>query len=218
MITSLTRDDIGRFIEEDSWMARARVIERIAADYVDGALDAAGRDNAEEFFRLALYDGEPLVRRVMAETLKHATTLPRDIVLGLAQDVADVAAPFLAASPLLRDEDLLDIVAGGATVQRLAVAARRRLSSRVSDALTRYADPVLLNRLLANDDAAITETTLHAILNRAPDDDGDYQEAIARRRVLPVSVVGRLAAQYRRCSDAAEASSLLLFAAPHASG
>lgn len=214
---ALARDDLGRFIEEDSWMARARMVEAIATRYLEGALGVAERDIAEELFRLTLFDGEKLVRRVMAEALKHAAELPRDIVLGLAQDVADVATPFLAASPLLGDEDLLDVVVGGATAQRLAVAARRRLSARVAEALSRYADPVLLGRLLANDDAAITEAMLHTILNRAPDASGLY-EAVARRRVLPVSIAGRLAGTGRRRGDTAEASPRLLLAVPGAAG
>ena len=88
---------------------------------------SAERRAAHDLFRIALYDGETVVRRVLAESLKHARDLPRDIVRRLAQDVPEVSAPFLAASPLLGDEDLMPIAKCGATAQRTAIAGRPRL-------------------------------------------------------------------------------------------
>lgn len=215
-MTALARDSIAQFIEEGSWTARAKMVERIATRYVEGGLGEVERCTAEDLFRLALYDGEALVRRVLAETLKHATEMPRDIVLALAHDVVDVAAPFLAASPLLEDDELMPIVAGGSSAHRLAVTARRPLSSRIADALGHCGDPTVLRRLLANDEAAISEATLHAILSRAADPLA-FADAIARRRVLPVSIISRLAGHlpHRRRGDGAERP-LLRLAGPNA--
>jgi uncharacterized protein (DUF2336 family) len=121
---ALTRETIAQFTEEASWTARAKAIERVATRYIEGSLNEAERQTAFEVFRAALYDGEPLVRRVLAESVKRATDLPRDVVLGLARDVPEVAAPFLAATPLLDDEDLGNIARDGSTAHRLAIACR----------------------------------------------------------------------------------------------
>jgi uncharacterized protein (DUF2336 family) len=128
------RDIIQDFAQEQSWTERAKIVEQTATLYVEGVLDEE-RATALDLFRLALYDGEPLVRRVFAETIKHARELPRDIVRTLAQDIPEVSAPFLAVSPLIGDDELLAIAQGGASVQRAAIARRHELSQRVLRAL-----------------------------------------------------------------------------------
>lgn len=206
-MSSSTRESLARFVEEDSWTARAKLIERVAARHADGVQDDAEQALAEELFRLALYDGEPLVRRVLAETLKHARNLPPDIVRALAHDRVEVSLPFLAGSPLLGDDVLIELVAGGTCAHAKAVASRRPVSPRLAEAIVRCADSAALRCLLANEEAALSEQSLNAILDHVTDP--SMVEAIARRRVLPVGIVGRLAAVYRRRSDAADGLTLL---------
>src|SRR5487761_1096370 len=134
-MVGLSREFVIQFAQEQSWTARAKSIEKIATDYVEGTFDPAERETALDLFRLALYDAEPLVRRVLAETIKHARDLPRDVVRMLVQDIPEVSAPFLAASPLLGDDELLSIAKAGASVQRAAIACRPRLSERVANVL-----------------------------------------------------------------------------------
>src|SRR5579872_4785097 len=100
-MVALTRDVVVQFAEEQSWTGRAKITERVATRFVEGSPSLSEYQVAIDLFRLALYDGEPLVRRVLAESIKHARNLPRDIVRALVQDVPEVSAPFLAASPLL---------------------------------------------------------------------------------------------------------------------
>jgi len=134
-MVALTREFVIQFAQEQSWTVRAKTVEKVATLYVAGEVDGAARQAALDLFRLAVFDSEPLVRRVLAESIKHARELPRDIVRTLAQDSPEVSAPFLAASPLLGDDELLSIVRGGATVQRAAIACRTSLSARVANVL-----------------------------------------------------------------------------------
>jgi len=130
-----TREFVIQFAQEQSWTVRAKTVERVATLYVEGAFEDASLQAALDLFHLAIYDSEPLVRRVLAESIKHARALPRDIVRTIAQDIPEVSAPFLAASPLLGDDELLSIARGGATVQRAAIACRPSLSARVANVL-----------------------------------------------------------------------------------
>ena len=132
-MVTLTPEYALQFAQEQSWTARAKIIERVASSFSQGGYAPAERLAALDLIRIALYDAEPLVRRVLAESLKHANDLPRDVVRRLAQDIPEVSAPFLAASPLLGDDDLLALARGGATVQRAAIACRQRLSPRVAN-------------------------------------------------------------------------------------
>ncbi len=186
-----TREIIAELIEEGSWTARAKSLERLATRFAEGGLEEAEWHAITDAFRIALYDAEPVVRRVLAESVKSAFDLPRDVLLALAHDIAAVAAPVLEHSRLLTEEDLLPIVLNGSTAHRLAVAGRRLISERVGEALVRFDERAVIHRLLANEGAAITEATLHRLLDRFPDQPA-IAESIGKRRLVPVSVGARI--------------------------
>lgn len=177
-------------LDETNWTARAKCAERVSALYCQNILDGAGRSVAEETFRLLSVDGEVLVRRLLAECLKRAPHLPRDIALALATDRADVAVPFVEASPALADHDLLAILRDHPGPHRLAIAVRGQVSAQVSDAVCRCDDPAAIYALLGNQEAVLSLATLHRLLDRSPE--RPILEAIARRRLLPISVAERL--------------------------
>src|SRR5690348_8709047 len=101
-MTTLTREVIAELVEEPSWTARAKSVERLARRFTEGELGVAERQAAVEAFRVVLYDGEPLVRLVLAESLKTAD-VPRDLLLALARDAATIATPVLEQSRSLGD-------------------------------------------------------------------------------------------------------------------
>jgi uncharacterized protein (DUF2336 family) len=186
-----TREIIADLIEQASWTARAKSLERLATRFAEGALEEAEWHAVTDAFRIALYDAEPLVRRVLAESVKTARDLPRDVLLALARDIAAVAAPVLEHSRLLSEDELLPIVLDGSTAHRFAMAGRRLISGRVADTLAKFGERTVIQRLVANEGAAITEATLHRLLDQFPDLPA-IAEAIGRRRLLPVSIGGRL--------------------------
>jgi len=178
-------------LDNPSWIRRAMLIERVAESYADGRFTLAQRRVAEDLFRTAIYDGEALVRSVLADALKRLATVPRDIVLTLARDEAQVARPVLTCSPLLNESDLLEFVRTGSRSHRLAVAERECLSCAIAEALYDAHDAIVVRRLLVNDGAALAEGLLHAILDTLGGAPG-IVEAMVRRRMLPVSILERL--------------------------
>jgi uncharacterized protein (DUF2336 family) len=177
-------------LDEANWTARAKCAERVAALYCQGRLDAVERDLAEETFRLLCYDGEIVVRRLLAECLKRVPSLPRDIALPLATDKSEIAVPFIEDSPSLADADLLVILRDHPGPHRTAIAARQRLSESVSDALCRYGDTMTTTMVLDNHGATIAPATLHWLLDKQPE--RPVLEAIGRRRRLPLIAGERL--------------------------
>jgi uncharacterized protein (DUF2336 family) len=134
-LEKLPSQDLLRSLDGSSLTVRAKQAERLAALYCRGALDAVERSVAEEAFRLLSYDSEIIVRRLLAECLKEAQALPRDIALALATDKAEIAVPFIEGSPALGEHDLLAILRDHPGPHRLAIARRSGLPRRVSDAL-----------------------------------------------------------------------------------
>ncbi len=165
-IDELSREALPLSLEETNWTARAKSAERLIALYCQDTLDAAERRLAEETFRLLCYDGEILVRRLLAECLKREPHLPRDIALALANDKSDVAVPFIEESPTLGDRDLLAILRDHPGPHRLAIARRATITAALSDALCRCGDPAIIFALLANHGAALSPATLHWLLDR----------------------------------------------------
>jgi uncharacterized protein (DUF2336 family) len=179
-------------MENPSWVRRAMLVEQVATRYRIGDFTPAQRRVAEDIFRIALYDAESLVRCVLADSLKRHADVPADILRTLAQDEAQVARPVLQHSPALTDDDLARIAREFGRSHRLAIADRSTLSSRVAETLYGARDPIVLRRLLANDGASLPEGMLHAILAGFGSVTG-IVETMARRRLLPLSVLDRLA-------------------------
>jgi uncharacterized protein (DUF2336 family) len=190
-MSGATREVIIQLIEETSWTERAKLVERLGTRFSAGSLVASEWHAITDAFRVALFDSEPLVRRVLAESVKLANDLPRDILLSLARDTAAVAIPVLEHSAGLSDLDLLPLVERGAPAHRFAIAGRRQISARLAGALSTTSERPVLLRLLSNDGAALSEAILHELLDRFADHP-EIAETIGRRRLLPVSVGARL--------------------------
>jgi uncharacterized protein (DUF2336 family) len=186
-----TREIIADLIEQASWTARAKLVERLGTRFSEGGLEEAEWHAVTDAFRVALYDAEPLVRRVLAESVKRAPDLPPDVLLALARDIAAVAAPVLEHSRQLGEDEILPIALNGSTAHRFAIAARPLISGHISETLIKFGERTVIQRLIANDGATISEMTLHRLLDKFQDVPA-IGEAIGRRRLLPVSVGGRL--------------------------
>jgi uncharacterized protein (DUF2336 family) len=134
------------------------------------------------------------VRSVISEALKHMPEAPGGIVRRLARDTASsVASPLLEHSPLLTDEDLVDIIAQSPAKGSLSAIARRgSVTGVVADAIANSDDAQAIATLLANPKAQIREQTLDQIIERAPEHE-PWHAPLVRRPSLPLRAIRRLA-------------------------
>lgn len=116
-------------------------------------------------------DQIPKVRQIIAETLKDLADAPPEVIGRLARDAEiAVAAPVLQYSPVLSDDDLLDIIATSPIPGALsAISRRREVASSVADAIAASNDVAAIADLLANPLAQIREETLDHLADRATD-------------------------------------------------
>lgn len=135
------------------------------------------------------------VRQAIAETLKSIALAPAGIVRLLAQDgEIGVAGPVLRLSPLLSDEDLLDIISRAPIPGALAAIARRPVvGAAVADAIGASSDVDAVAALLANPSAQIREETLDRLVDRAPGV-AAWHQPLVERPVLSPSIVRKLSA------------------------
>jgi len=152
------------------------------------------RDMAIEVMERLARDSLPRVRAILAEEIKSSTSVPAHIVKLLAQDLEIVVcAPVLEYSPLLSDEDLIEIIASARVEGSLAAIARRSaVREKVTDAIVASLDVSAIAALLANSSAQIREAALDRVVEHAEAIEAWHQPVVVRAD-LSVRAVRRIA-------------------------
>ena len=179
--------------DEDVRCELARKIGRLVPG-LDETEATRVRDLAIEVMERLAQDSLPRVRSILAEEIRSSSKVPAYIVKQLANDIElIVSAPILEYSPLLGDDDLIEIVAGAHVEGRLAaIAKRERVSERVSDALIASFDVSAIAALLANPNAQIRESALDRIVENAAEVEAWHQPVVMRAD-LSLRAVRRIA-------------------------
>ena len=109
-----------------------------------------------EIFLFLARQAERDIRKALAERLAHADWAPPALVNVLALDEIEIAAPILASSPVLQDDDLLKILIEASLDHQVAVARRPQISGRIADAVIERGIPAVLTALATNRTAQIS--------------------------------------------------------------
>ncbi len=152
------------------------------------------RELAIEVMERLANDSLPRVRAILAEEIKSARNVPAHIVRRLAHDLElIVSAPILEYSPLLSDDDLVEIIAGARVEGKLSAIARRAsVGAAVSDAVVASLDVSAVAALLTNPNAQIREDTLDRIIENAAEVEA-WHLPVVLRADLSVRAVRRIA-------------------------
>lgn len=139
-------------------------------------------------------DQEVAVRAMLAEEIKHHACVPKRVAKKLAEDAEhSVCLPIIEYSPVLDDNDLIELVAAARASSVLtAVARRKKLSGNVSDAVAARLDITAISALLANTDASIRTKTLDRIISQAADV-AEWHGPLVVRAELSRGAIRRLA-------------------------
>lgn len=128
------------------------------------------QDRIVELLERLATDELPRVRAIVAAEIAGCPTVPASLARRLARDAEiAVCGPVLEYSPLLSDEDLVEIIATSEAHGAAAAIARRAVVSQtVSDAVVSSRDEEAVHELLSNGGARIREETMERIITRAP--------------------------------------------------
>lgn len=184
----LAKDDDAA-VRSDLASKIARVAPELSADEQDKAHRAT-----YEALELLAKDQISKVREILAEALKDVIDAPPDVIMTLAVDTEiAVSGPVLEFSPVLTDDDLLEIIQRGTAKGGLnAISKRAGVSENVSDAVVVADDVTAIADLLSNDSAQIRESTLDELIERAPEIDLWHAPLVGRPK-LPDGAAKRLA-------------------------
>ena len=158
---NLAAMDVKRLMDEPSAKVRGMLAAKVALDYRDGHFSSSESSIAIDIFRILIRDTERQVRQSLSQQLAHCSEVPRDIILKLAHDEADVAVHVLEYSSVLSESDLLAVVKSTREVMKLrAIARRDRVPEPVSSTLLDTGDEFVLKDLFRNKGAILSESRL----------------------------------------------------------
>jgi hypothetical protein len=101
-------------------------------------------------FLSLVVEAEREIRKRLADKLSTADWAPPALINVLALDDIEIARPVIAASPLLKDHDLVRLLVEATIEHQIEVARRPRLSQSVVSAILHQAEPEVLTALAGN--------------------------------------------------------------------
>ncbi|MGO4623529.1 DUF2336 domain-containing protein [Ensifer sp. 2YAB10] len=155
-----------RWVETARTGERTRAASALGRAYIDAEMNGLDRRAAEMAMTFLLDDPSPKVRRALADVLCGCSSVPRAIILGLAEDQPEIAYVVISRSPVLTDEDLVDLAARGTLETRALIAARSFVSRAVCAALAEIGGEEEVLILLENTGANLSRRSLKRIAER----------------------------------------------------
>jgi len=149
---------------------------------------------AMEVLEVLAHDELPDVRAIISNEIKQLKNVPRKIIMDLARDLESaVSAPILEYSPLLNEQELVQIIASGIQGNALiAVARRHGIGNAVSQAIATTQDASGLTELLQNQTSEISEKTM-AVIGMSAENIPEMHRPLVERSNLSVNTIKRIA-------------------------
>lgn len=184
----LTEEDIKNLIKSP-FETRMDITKKVASYYGAGGFDKDQMKIAEDIFRALVKDTEVEIRKTLSQAIKSSDSIPKDVVVELAKDVNEVSLPVLEFSEVLSDTDLVEIITTSENItKQQSISKRKTVSETVSEALIEKGDAHVVDTLLQNKGAAVSEKGLTKIVKDFSNKES-VMEHLVNRENLPVNVV-----------------------------
>lgn len=140
-----------------------RLLMGVAGLYESAGAHGGAPEALADIFIALTRSAEREIRQVLAQRLARVEWAPAALVRMLAADEIEIARPVIAASPLLLDDDLLQLLADRSIEHQIQVALRPNIGAAVARAIIAGGDPAVMTALVTNRSAQI-ETAAFADL------------------------------------------------------
>lgn len=177
--------DLIALAREDSSDKRRELLREITDCFFARAPEPAELPLYDDVLSRLTAEMEAGVRAELGIRFADSAEAPRGLIRRLAGDEElEVAAPVLSRSPVLTDEDLLEVVRTKGQGHLQAVSVRPTVSEAVSEVIVERGDDTTLGVLLENDGARLSRTASETAVERAKQNPA-LHEAVVNRRQLP---------------------------------
>lgn len=172
---------------EEGHLDKITLAQQVGAFLVSGKGDQE-RSVVENLARVLANDVSIIVRQTLAEEVRACTILPRDVAERIAKDVEQVSAPFLEATQVFAERELVRLIPDLAEHARAAIARRKDVPETVSKALVQWGGDRSVSDLLNNDGARIAEEDYSVVVERFSERP-DVMDLLAARPDLATTLV-----------------------------
>ena len=188
MLTNIT--DLAR---EKSSDKRRELLGRVADLFFDGAENHTEQGTLifRDIVLKMLNDVNLAGRAEFAERIAFEERLPNEIALEMARDDVSVAGPMLQHSPVLTDEDFVQLSQTLPETHLESIAQREYLSGTVTDALIENGSRAVWHKVTQNRGAEITTKGFDTLVSNA-DGDTILQANLSARPDITEDVAKRL--------------------------
>jgi hypothetical protein len=170
---------------------RDNVVKYIAIFYKDGKFQGDQLNLVEKLFK-NVSEGEPErnVKKSLAEQLKDCEEpAPRDVIMLLSDDEADVAAPILSDYKHFSTDEVKELIDKSDNTKRSFIAKRKDLKEPMTAVLIETDSAEVVSSLLNNKDAQIQESKYTDILKKFPEQKEVLSALVGREQTPEVTVV-----------------------------
>ncbi|WP_319567430.1 DUF2336 domain-containing protein [Cohaesibacter marisflavi] len=165
-------DNITDLAREKSSDKRRELLGRVADLFFDGAENHTEQGTLifRDIVLKMLNDVSVEGRAEFADRVATEQRLPNEVALKMAQDDVSVAGPMLQHSPVLTDDDFVQLSQTLPETHLESIAQREHLSGTVTDALIENGTRAVWHKVTQNKSAEITSKGFNTLVNKA---DGD---------------------------------------------
>ncbi len=132
-----------------------------------------------------IFDVEMAVRQALSAKLAAMPDAPSALIKQLANDRVEVAYHILTESRVLHDEDLIEVIRFRTLEHQLAIAMRYSVSEVVSATLAETNSESVIEALLRNENARISQRTLAYLVEQSRRVDTFQEPLLSRRELTP---------------------------------
>jgi len=176
---------------------RAEATSALARAYLYSDLSPDDIAAAEGAIIMLLDDPSPLVRRALADVFATSQKAPPVVIHALANDQPEIAIAILALSPMLKEADLIDLVATAQPAAQAAIASRAMLQRSLAAAIAEVGSAQACLALLENSDADIAPFSIDRVVERFGHL-AAIRESVLARADLPMATRQALLAKLSR--------------------
>lgn len=194
---SPTRNKLGELIalaHEPSSAKRRELLREVTDMFFAGPPECLAGGELQHFDGLmgALAEEmEEEVRAELAGRMADASVAPPTLVRTLAADNLAVAAPILARSKALGEDDLLALAKNRGQAHLRLISSRPDLTTRISDVIVERGDDATLGALLGNQSAPLSRQASEAVVDRASRN-AALHEVVVDRHDLPPDLLNEM--------------------------
>lgn len=182
-------EDWARNPSEENWRNLLRVLTDIYVSGVGAGMTEHGDAYADVACRL-LDEVAVEARAELSSRIAPIAEFPGRVVMRLAHDEDDVvAAPVLQNSPVLSQQDLLEIIEKMLPERTLAISKRATLDKRLTGVLVGQGDANVIRSVAANHGASFSDQTYRKVAEKAKTDAELRESLVDRTDMTPAVVV-----------------------------